>query len=79
MRLARIAIGATLWMLLAPIAGAGEVEWTGPGWYQVIDAKDAGWLWAGPFASKPDCERTLPPSDAGAEFYCAHFPDDPKY
>jgi len=79
MRSALTSIWAAGWMLLAIPASAGEVEWSGPGWYQVIDAKDAGWLWAGPFASKPECERTLPPNDSGAEFYCAHFPDDPKY
>lgn len=53
--------------------------WTAPGWYQIADTIFGPYIVRGPFASKEDCEATLPENAEDADFACDYLTERPTW
>jgi hypothetical protein len=73
----------TALLMLTFFAAAGAAMaapgWSAPGWYQVADTVVGPFVWAGPFPSKEDCERTLPANEEDADYVCEYLSERPSW
>lgn len=74
----RLLFIAVLSVIAAAAASAAPV-WTSPGWYQVADTIVGPFVWKGPFATKEDCEVTLPPNEEDADYDCEYLSTQPSW
>jgi hypothetical protein len=72
------AAAATSLALALTTAGAAPI-WTAPGWYQVADTVVGPILWKGPFATKEECEATLPENEEDADYLCDYLTERPTW
>jgi hypothetical protein len=52
--------------------------WKGPGWYQEYGDDEGGAIYAGPFASRAECEQALPEDDDQYEYTCFEYLTQPS-
>ena len=74
--LAAIAVAASCALAFSAQAAPA---WTAPGWYQVADTIFGPMVWRDPFATKEDCEATLPENEEDADYLCEYLADRPSW
>jgi hypothetical protein len=77
MRIRLLAVAAAA--SLALTAAHAAPVWTAPGWYQVADTAVGPILWKGPFATKEECEATLPANEDDADYLCDYLTERPSW
>jgi len=78
MRIRLLAAAAAASLALS-LAAHAEPNWSAPGWYQVADTIVGPFVWKGPFASKEDCEATLPENEEDADYMCEYLSERPSW
>lgn len=65
--------------VLAATSAWAKPTWTSPGWYQVADTIVGPFVWKGPFASKEECDASLPPNEEDADYACEYLATQPSW
>ena len=76
----RLALGALVVTAVLAASGAAAPQWSGAGWYIVLDTPVGPMLGTGgPYASKDACEQNLPGDTDEIGYSCAYLSEQPSW